>query len=297
MCNLLILFNILIDTNKSLNLELGVKLTLLNDFEASKTDVFIYPKVTSSYSVTENLLAYAGIEGDLNSNTYQSIVHHNPFVSPTLVIRPTDNAITGFLGINGSKDKLGYNFKVFTKQEHHALFFVENRVVNASGVFVPTNDYENSNSFEVLYDDMFTLGINAELTYEVLDDFEVGLSATYNNFSVDDLPVASYLPEIEITLNSKYKLDEKWNFTTSMFYIGQRKSLAYVQDNTNGFNLSSKNVEGFFDVNIGINYQLTEKLGVFANGQNLLNNNYEYWNNFSVQGIQVMGGLSYQFDW
>jgi len=38
-------------------------------------------------------------------------------------------------------------------------------------------------------------------------------------------------------------------------------------------------------------------LGVFVSGKNLFDNNYQQWRNFSVQGIQVMGGLSYQFDW
>ncbi len=188
-------------TTGDLSLDLGAKVTLLNNSEASETDVFVYPKVNASYTLSENLMVYAGAEGDLNKNSYQTIVERNPFVSPTLEIQPTDNAYTGFLGFNGSIEKFGYNVKVFGKQENDNLFFIENRVVTGLLPFEPVEDYEYSNSFEVVYDDMFTLGINAEATYSILDDFEVGLSATYYNFSVDDLPEASNLPNIEVNLN------------------------------------------------------------------------------------------------
>jgi outer membrane receptor protein involved in Fe transport len=243
-------------------------------------------------------MLYAGVEGDLNKNSYQSIVERNPFVSPTLEIQPTDNAYTGFLGLNGSLEKFGYNFKVFGRQDNSNLFFVENPVTSGGfASFVPVDNYEFSNSFQVLYDDMFTLGVNAEATYSVLDDFDVGLSASYFNYSVDNLPEASNLPELELSLNAKYKIGEKWYLSSTLFYVGERESLGYMTGPADGIDLVSQTVDGFVDFNLGLNYQLSERLGIFINGQNLFDNNYQYWRNFDVQGIQVMGGLSYQFDW
>jgi len=285
-------------TTGDLSVDLGAKVTFLNNAEASESDVFIYPKVNSSYTISENLMLYAGIEGDLNKNTYQNIVQRNPFVSPTLEIIPTDNAFTGFIGFNGSLEKFGYNFKVFGRQENNALFFAENPVTSGGfSNFVPMEDYEFSNSFQVLYDDMFTLGVNLEATYSVLDDFDIGFSASYFNYSVDNLPAASNLPELELSLNAKYRIAEKWYLNSTLFFVGERESLGYITGPADGVDFSFQKVDGFVDFNLGLNYQLSERLGLFISGQNLLNNNYQYWRNFDVQGIQVMGGLSYQFDW
>ena len=36
------------------------------------------------------MIFYAGAEGDLRQNSYQDFVEVNPFLSPTLMITPTD---------------------------------------------------------------------------------------------------------------------------------------------------------------------------------------------------------------
>lgn len=281
-----------------LSVDIGAKVTFLNNSEASESDIFVYPKLNASYDLSENLMLYAGVTGDLNKNSYQTIVERNPFVSPTLEIQPTDNACTGFIGFNGSIEKLGYNFKAFGKQENANLFFVENPVTTGGLInFEPMDNYEFSNSFQVVYDDLFTLGVNAEATYSILDDFEVGLSATYYNYTVDNLPEASNLPDLEVSMNAKYKIAERWFLSSTLFYVGERESLGYISGPADGIDFSSQSVDGFVDFNLGVNYQLSERLGLFISGQNLFDNNYQYWRNFEVQGIQVMGGLSYQFDW
>lgn len=284
-------------TSGNFNLDLGLKATYFSDAEASESDFFFYPNINTSYSFGENLLFYGGAEGGLNKNSYLSIVNRNPFVSPTLEIQPTDNAFTGFLGVSGKQGKLGYNLKAFGKQENNSAFFVENRTVDGTMAFMPLNNFEFSNSFEVLYDDMFTLGFNAEVNYSVLDDFTIGFSGTYYNYDVDSLPEASYLPEIELNLNTSYRIGEKWYLSSTLFYIGERESVGYANNASNAVELISQPIDGFVDFNIGIDYQLSEQLGLFITGQNLLGNNYQQWRNFDVQGLQVMGGLSYQFDW
>jgi outer membrane protein W len=283
-------------TSGDFNLDLGLKATYFSDSEASESEFFFYPNINSSYNLAENMIVYAGVEGGLNKNSYLNLVQQNPFVSPTLEIQPTDNAFTGFLGINGMQGKLAYNVKAFGRQDNNNPFFVENRVVNATQAFVPLNNFEFSNSFEVLYDDLFTLGLTAEVDYTVLDDFNVGFSGTYRNFDVSNLPEASYLPEIELNLNVNYQISEKWFLNSTLFYVGNRESVGYT-NTTNTVDLFSQTLDGFVDFNLGVDFQLSQQLGLFIKGQNLFGNNYQQWQNFDVQGLQVMGGLSYQFDW
>jgi hypothetical protein len=278
--------------------DIGVQASLLNDTEFSDTEFYIYPKINASYNQNENIVYYAGLDGGLQNNAYRSIVHQNPFVSPTLFISPTDNAFTGFAGINGKLKNLSYNFKAYYKQENNYAFFVENPTrFNGFSNFQPMNNYEYSNSFGLEYDDLSTIGAQIEANYVAFDDFNVGASIQFFNFSVDNLPEASYLPELKFDLNANYKIGNKWFLHSTLFYVGDRESVGFIILPDDGIGFGSQTVDGFVDFNIGVDYQLTERIGVFVTGKNLFDNNYEQWRNFSVQGIQFMGGLTYQFDW
>ncbi len=279
----------------NLTLDIGLKATLLNDTELSETEVFVYPKLNASYKFSEEFMIYAGADGDLNQNSYRNTVDKNPFVSPTLFLLPTDNAITGYSGFSGKLNSLSYNFKAFYKQENNYAFFIENPTSIALTPLIPQDNFEFSNSFSLIYDDLTTLGINAEVSYAAFDDFNIGLSGQYFNYTVDRFNEASYLPEYKVNLNANYQIGEKWYLHSTLYYVGERESLS---GNTNFPNpLQSTTVDGFIDLNFGIDYQLSKRLGVFVTGKNLLDDNYEQWRNFNVQGLQVLGGLSYQFDW
>lgn len=278
-------------------IDIGLKGIYLNDTQLGESDIFIYPQLKATYKFTDELMIYAGLDGDLNVNSYQSIVEQNPFVSPTLNIQPTDNAYTGFAGINGKANNFSYDIKAFYQQENNYAFFVENPALPGASSFIPQNNFEYSNSFGLIYDDMTTLGVSAEANYEAFDDFNIGLSAQYFNFTVDNLPEASYLPEVKFNLNANYQLGEKWFLHSTLFFIGVRESLRFIPLPSNNLDLGASSIDGFVDFNLGVNYQLNDRLGLFLTGRNLFNNNYQQWRNFDVQGIQVLGGLSYQFDW
>mgnify|MGYP000978742069 CR=1 FL=1 len=82
-----------------LTVNLGFSAYYLNDTEASENKFFIYPKITASYRlVDEVLITYAGIEGDLIQNSYRDLASLNPFLSPTLFIVPTDQQYNAFIG-------------------------------------------------------------------------------------------------------------------------------------------------------------------------------------------------------
>ena len=287
-------------------IDLGAKVSFLNDTEyddtnlnitRSETEFFVYPKIKASYKWSEEIMFYAGADGDLNHNSYQSIVDQNPFVSPTLFLQPTDNAISGFAGINGKVGTLSYNLKTFYKQENDYAFFVENPAFSVFTPFISQNNFEFSNSFGLIYDDLSTLGINAEFNYAAFDDFNIGISAQYFNYDVDNIPEPSYLPDFKVNLNANYQIGEKWYLHSTLFFVGERNSLTYGILPADGIGLMAKDVDSFVDLNFGIDYQFTERLGFFISGKNLLDDNYQQWRNYKVQGLQVMGGLSYQFDW
>jgi outer membrane receptor protein involved in Fe transport len=166
--------------------------------------------------------------------------------------------------------------------------------------------YVFGNSFEVfsldgvtIGDDVKTLGVFGELNIDVNRNFTLGVNAEYFNYSTEtDLP-AWNLPDLKGSLFLDYQIGEKWYLGANLFYMGGRKDFSTtVVENTlqQNFPATIIDLESYFDANAHIGYRISEQLSVFVRGSNLANNNYQRWANFQVQGLQVLGGATYKFD-
>ena len=92
-------------------LELGAGLFYGLDSENSGNKFYIYPKVNASYKLVGDLMIfYTGVNGGLEQNSYADFVNDNPFLSPTLNMRPTNNQYTVFAGLKGKlANNINYN--------------------------------------------------------------------------------------------------------------------------------------------------------------------------------------------
>ena len=91
----------------------------------------------------------------------------------------------------------------------------------------------------------------------------------------------------------KYKND-KWYASANIFFVGEREDLLIGT-----FPLgtsSTRTLDAFTDVNLNGGYHFNDFVSVFVKLNNVLNNNYERFANFQVQGFQVLGGVTYKFD-
>ena len=293
-----------------LTVNLGANFVYGTDIERSNGSFFIYPAITASYRVLdEQVIAYGGLEGDLNQNTYHNYVEQNPFVSPTLVlsgneplyglysIQPTDQQYEGYAGIKGQlTSSIGYNIRGFYRAENRKPLFL----LNPQNLF--RNDegaYTFGNSFQVFYDDVRTLGFFGELNVDINRDFTLGINAQYFNYSTETDNPAWNLPDLKGSLFLDYQITDHWYAGANLFFVGEREDLqAVAAENTapNDFVSNIITLESFFDANLHLGYRFNDQLSVFAKASNLANNNYQRWANFRVQGFQALAGVSYKFD-
>ncbi len=52
----------------------------------------------------------------------------------------------------------------------------------------------------------------------------------------------------------------------------------------------------YLDLNLNALYKINDKIDVFLNVNNILNQNYQEYSNFRVQGLQLFAGMKYKFD-
>jgi hypothetical protein len=265
----------------------------------NKNSIYMYPNIKASYKlVGDILIAYAGAEGNLQQNSYADFVDENPFVSPSLFIEPTDNKFDIYAGLKGKlANSVAFNVKAsFLNQDNKALFL--NNKFNV--LSTNTEGYAYGNSFGVVYDNVKTMSLFGELKADFSKNLTFGINGTYNNYSSDTQAEAWNLPQLKIGSTVDFDINKKWYAGVNVFFVGERKDLVSIQNDAAvfppTFSQQLVTLDSYFDLNAHVGYKYNTRLTAFLKGNNLANQQYNRWANFPVQGIQVLIGANYKFD-
>lgn len=282
-------FEILRD-DLTINLGANLFYSLTNTDEGSK--FYIYPNVTASYKISDQaLIAYAGVIGDLQQNSYKNFVKKNPFVSPTLFIERTSMQYNAYAGIKGLlNNKIRFNAKVGYSSETNKPLYKLNTTLTDGSILVDKG-YEAGNSFQVIYDDVNTINISGELIFDLTKEFKFGGNVEFNSYSLDTQAHAWNLPLVTATLLAKFTR-KKWSAGADMFFSTDRKD-ELIFNRVSPIRITNS---AYFDINLNGLYNINDKFSIFLNLNNILGNNYQEYTNFKVQGFQVFAGLKYKFD-
>jgi hypothetical protein len=287
-------------TFSGFSLKLGAKIFGSFDTENSVNNFLIYPDVHIQKPIIEEFLTiYGGITGDLKTNTYKQFSNENPYISPTLFMTQTSEKYNAFVGVNGNlNNDISFNVSAGLKQEDDKPLFLRNNSksngTNTTSNSIPLKGYEYGNSFNVTYDDVRTTSIFAELEYDYTKKITFASNIQFDNFSMTNQSKAWNLPTFQTSFVTKYKTNN-WYATSNIFYVNDRKDLLYsatFPSSTNGL----QTLSSFIDVNLDGGYHFNDKFSAFLKLNNMLNNNYQRFANFDVQGFQALGGITYKFD-
>lgn len=277
---------------EDLSINLGVKVYYSFDFVKDRNQFYFYPNVTASYKlVDETVILFTGITGDLEQNSYQKFTENNPFVSPTINLLQTDKKYNAFLGAKGKiSSSVNYNIVASYQSEKDKTLMINNPT-KTDGTIIPTMSYEAGNSFSVVYDDVETLTVSAEINIDVSKEFSFGGIVEFNNYTTTNQDEAWNLPTISSTLFAKYNT-KKWYLGSDLYFVGERKDFIIPFANVGEI----KTLSSYVDLNFNGGYMFTDRLTAFAKINNVLSTNYERYTNFEVQGIQALAGIIYKFD-
>ena len=73
------------------------------------------------------------------------------------------------------------------------------------------------------------------------------------------------------------------------------RCVLYNEQSTGAFN-KIQTLKSFVDINLNGGYHFNNKFSTFLKLNNILNTHYQRFANFDTQGFQVLGGMSYKFD-
>ena len=123
------------------------------------------------------------------------------------------------------------------------------------------------------------------------------INGQFNSYTTDNELEAWNLPDITASVFGDYQITKKWFTGVNLFFVGERQDLQFITDPTNALLPQEAVVlDSYFDVNAHVGYRVNDRLSAFARANNILDNDYERWQNYQVQGLQGMVGATYKFD-
>ena len=148
-------------------------------------------------------------------------------------------------------------------------------------------DNFDSTMFDVKYVQASNLEAIFEGFVDLTKEDKINFSASFNFAKLTDS--SKVLPyTIPIKLNGNYLRNWTENFGTEIgfYYIGERYT-----------GLSNNNkLPGFMNLKIRADYRFTNNFKIYANFENLLNNDIYIWNGYKERSLFLSAGLIWQFN-
>jgi len=275
-------------------INIGAGLVYSMGKENNSDRFYVYPSVTASYNVVGDLMIFnLGAVGNLQQNTYKDFVDENHFVSPTLSIKPTSEMYDIYAGLRGKlASTVSYDVKAsYIHDDNKALFRANDYTENSANP-----NYAFGNSFQVVYDDLTIMRFYGEIKADLTKGITVGADVTFNSYTTEREQEAWNLPTFQFNSKADFMITEKWFAGANLFYVGERKDKQLNSDIVYADVPGPITLDSYFDLNANVRYKHSDRLTMFLRANNVLNNGYQKWLNYQVQGFQVMVGANYKFD-
>ncbi|MBL7940023.1 MAG: hypothetical protein JNL43_11745 [Flavobacteriales bacterium] len=253
------------------------------------TSFHFFPKAYLSYSLFDDILVpYIGLEGERRRNSLRSLTRENPWLigRPDLV---NSSLLYDFYGgLRGSfSSKIGFDARV-------SISSIEDRPL-----YVSAPNYPFGDRMAVVYDRVDAFTVSGELSYRYDESLRLKARAEISTYSTEQEVEAWNLPPYELTFSAVYSLQEKLIVTGEALFLGQRKAAFYSDpaDATAEVKIdpATKDLDGFLDLHLGLEYRYTKRLSLFLDISNLSASKYERWYRYPVQRGLVLGGATYSF--
>jgi len=255
---------------KNLIIHAGANLLYSSDGQSS-----VFPEILLSYGVAgPNLQVFAGVQQDYYSNTFQNVTERNPYLStnPDSLFNSVSQEFYG--GIKGQFSFLTYQVKAGYKDVRQQMFLLNNST--------------DLRYFDMLYDDIGIVFVTGNLDFAIKENITFGGWLTQNIFNLEKLSHAWHMPNLEANAYANVTLlDDKLTARCDL-YFGNNVSFINKENV-----ITQSNV--LFDLNLTAAYNITEKIGIFVKGINLLDNKFERWYGYPSVGINGMAGIKIVF--
>ena len=259
------------------NLRISAGFNIVNESTATNKFHF-YPVADLSYKVSGNyLIAYGGITGNLQKNSFRSFALENPFINDVISVKNTNTKMHFFGGIKGIINNFtDYNITANISNIDNIPFYI----TDLSSEF--------ANEFDILYDNGTIFNFSSQINCHRSEKLKLNLRGDYFQYSLKTEEKAWHTPSLTLRFNGYYSIGNKINISGSVYAINKTYSKVNTPSLIQEYN-------GFIDANLGVEYKYSKAISAFIDMKNLANKNYYLWHNYQSSGFNIIGGVKYAF--
>lgn len=251
----------------------------------SSSSTYFYPDVKAEYRVVDEVFTiYGELSGGPVRNSFRSLASENPFFVNTGNLRNTRErfgALAGLKGVIGSDITYNVSVKYRNVEDEYFFTFFRNDLLQ--------------NAFHVTYDNADELFVHADLAYRFTEKVAVTVKGDYFKYDPETEARAWYRPDYIAGLGARYNLESKIILTADMYFVGARYGRIYTTDQTGNIVAAEQKLKGYADLNLGVEYRYTKRLGMFLNLNNIAGARYFRYVNYPVYRLNFLAGISYSF--
>jgi hypothetical protein len=257
-----------------------------NIYENAK--FYVFPDLEVSCNLFNNIfIPYGGWVGNVQRNTFNNLRLENPFISEDSKLQNTIQKSNIFAGLRGSlSSKFTFNLSSSFQKLDSIYFFIQDT----------TSSY--GNKFQTKYDNLSQTTFLAEITYQELEKLKISAKGEYFIYRPANLNRAWQRPDFIFTLSSLLDLSDKIVLKSDFYLVGKREVYSYSEPETIYKLEDDKYIYSlpiFVDMNISAEYRYNKKVSAFVQFNNFTAKKYQYWQNFPVQSINILGGITLSF--
>ncbi len=286
-----------VNLDEKMNFKLGTKVFYLFGDSIEKTNVYFFPKIKFSYNASSlNLTTFIEVDGDFELNSFTSFSKKNPYISPSLELRPTNIPYRGRLGIKTSPGS-GVEFflaGIYSKSENSPLFKRLPYLVNNNDLA-----YKMASSYEVVYDKLEELGFETGILMRFNEHNKLSLNTRYVN-PISFNEIASWnVPSLKINFDANFRFYDKIYLQASGRYFGRRDSAyhpVFLNPESLDSNPEIESLKGFLYFSSRLLYQTSSNWAFFIDVKNNFGSNFSRWAYYQDYNNNFLLGLRYKFD-
>lgn len=261
------------------NIDAGFKVLNHNDTLNNENNTRVYPSVKVSYDLTDDFTAYGVLDGDVETLSYRNVIYENPFVNADLPLNHTIKNLELTAGVKGKLARmLAYDAGVSSIFYKNMYFYI--------------NDPEAFSKFTIIYDEGTTslFQIFGSLSYTKARVMGASMSVRVNGYNPGELSKAWHKPALEFDYSMWFNIYDKLKISGDIFALSGIRALESRTEPQQTISL-----KGAFDLNLKLDYALSDRYGAFVSVNNLLNNNYERFYKYPSRGLLAIAGISVNF--
>lgn len=250
------------------NIQAGIKPSWDNG------DFKLFPNVLAEFATSDKRFSFqAGWAGYLRYNGFQYMGGMNPWIWAPDSIRNSrvEERYAGFKGSAG--DHFTYSAKVaFNKINNQPLF---------------VNDTITGKSFVVLNEpELKVMNFGGEIGYTVGEKFSLISNIAFNQYKPTVAEKAWGLLPLEFNTNMRIQVMKDLYVNANLYAFDGPWSHTRTGKN---------NLQGAMDLSAGLEFKIVDNVKLWAQFNNILNKEYQRWNQYPVYGFNFLGGVVFSF--